>query len=86
MNEFLKSILGSFNNAPDGASGKKLTALVCTIFCIVIPIDVWVYSAFKNNEFSLLTTILTIITSFILLLFGINEYGKSKNNDNEPKE
>ena len=87
MNELWNSLLGSFNNAPDGASGKKLTALVSTIFCFVTPVLTWTYWAFKHNDFSLLTTVLTIGSSFILLLFGINSYDKLKNKDNnEPKE
>ena len=84
MNEFLKGIMGSFNNSPDGSSGKKITAMFFTIFAFIIPVIVWTYWAFNHNDFSLLTTVLTISSSAILLLFGINEIAKK--NNNEPKD
>lgn len=81
MKELFNNIVGSFNNSPDGASGKKLSALFAMIFCFVSPIVTWTYWAFKHNDFSYLTTILTIVSSFICLLFGINVYANMKNND-----
>lgn len=85
MNEIFKGLLGSFNNSPDGASGKKLTAFFSTLICFITPIVLWTYWAFTHNDWSLLTTILAIVSSFITLLFGINELGKTKDkntNDN----
>lgn len=84
MKELFNNIVGSFNNGPDGASGKKLTALFSTIFCFVAPIVTWTIWAFTHNDWSLLTGILAIVTSFICLLFGINVYEKTKStNDNK---
>ncbi len=79
--EYIKS---SLDNTGVGASGKKITALVCTVSCFVYPIVSWTYWAYHHNDFSNLTSVLTITSGFVCLLFGINEYGKK--NNNEPKD
>jgi F0F1-type ATP synthase membrane subunit a len=86
----ISNIVRSLSNDKTGFSGKKLTALVATVFCFVIPIDTWTYWAYKHNDFSLLTALVVSIGTFILALFGINVVDKYKNketaNDTETKE
>ena len=87
----LKYILGSLNNGPDGASGKKMAALFSMIFCFVIPTLTWCVWAYKHNDFSNLTTVLITSSSLITAMFVTNEVGKKINppaatsTDNEPK-
>ena len=42
MKKFINKILGSLDNGDNGASGKKMTALAITVFCVLIPTDVYV--------------------------------------------
>ncbi|MBC7523506.1 MAG: hypothetical protein H7239_03605 [Flavobacterium sp.] len=85
MKQFFKNIIGSFNNSPDGSSGKKLTALFSMIFCFVVPIVTWTVWAYQHNDFSLLTAVLVIASSLITAMFVTNEVGKKINGDNEQK-
>ena len=97
MKELFNNIVGSLNNSPDGASGKKLTALFAMVFCFVTPILTWTYWAYKHNDWNLLTGVLVIVSSLITAMFVTNEVGKKINNatnlepkeevkDNEPKK
>jgi membrane protein YdbS with pleckstrin-like domain len=87
MNQLTKKILGSLDNAENGASGKKLTALAITVFCVLIPTDVYVVWAWLNNDWSLFTGLMVIYTGLVATLFGINVVDKYKNSNNtESKE
>ncbi len=81
-------IIGSLDNSETGASGKKITALVTTVFCVVFPTVMWTLWAYKHNDWSLLTGLIVIFTGFITSLFVVNTIDKLKNNkdENENKE
>ena len=79
----------SFNNQPDGASGKKITACVVTCTCICFPMILWTISACWSNKWEQLPILLTIIVGFVSSLFAINTWDKKANpkTSNElPKE
>lgn len=65
-------IKGSLDNKKDGASGKKLTALVVTL--------TYVYSH-KFVTAEILTSVLIVDAGLITALFGINVVDKFKNKD-----
>ncbi len=83
MKEVLKKIVGSWDNSPDGASGKKITAMVSTVFCFVFPIVTWTIWAYFHNDWSLLTGILVVVSSLITAMFVTNEVGKKMNGKEE---
>ena len=67
-------ILHSLHNGNEGYSAKKLT-IFGVVTCVIAAHIKWI----TLGDFSLLTTILPIDYGFILTLFGINVYDKSKN-------
>ena len=69
-------LIGSLDNKENGASGKKLTAMFASVFCLIIPIDAWTLWAFMNNDWSQLPWIIATVTTFIAALFGINAVEK----------
>jgi len=79
MNQLVKKILGSLDNGDNGASGKKMTALFVTIFCLIVPVLTWTYWAYNHNNWDLLTGLIVIVTGFIATLFGLNVVDKYKN-------
>ena len=64
MEKLFEKILGSLDNGDNGASGKKMTALVITITCLVFPTLRWSIWAYCNNDWSLLTTIIGLYIGF----------------------
>jgi membrane protein YdbS with pleckstrin-like domain len=87
MNQLVKKILGSLDNGENGASGKKMTALVVTMTCIVFPMVTYTVWAYTHNDWSLLTGLIVALIGFVTGLFITNEVGKkyknSKANESE---
>lgn len=78
MKELFNNILNSFNNKLDtGYSAKKMTAFSIVV-CVLAAHIKWI----TLGDFKQLEMVLTIDYTFVATLFGINEYGK-KINKNE---
>jgi hypothetical protein len=76
---FVQKLINSADNSKLGFSGKKATIIALT-YCVLKMHDAWLHYALRQNDFSLFPIILGSDFSTILLLFGINEYGKKTNN------
>ncbi len=71
-------LISSFDNHSSGASSKKLTAFALVV-CVLLAHISWLKNSHAHNDYSLLTTILTIDFAFISTLFGINIADKKLN-------
>ena len=73
IKEIFDNVLASLDNDTKGYSSKKLTALVVILLVCITHIK-WL----MLGDFSQLEIVLTIDFTFIATMFGINEYGKKK--------
>lgn len=76
--KILKWFAGSADNKPGGASSKKLSLFWCLVFLATPTIFVWLYWAYKHNDWSLLIPVLGLIFADALALAGINSNEKIK--------
>ena len=83
-NNFLHWLKGSFENRTDGASARKLAAFAI-IVCVVTAHISWLKYAFIHEDFTLLSSILTIDYGFIATCLALTTYQQVKKNDAEPK-
>lgn len=80
-NKFTKAVkwfVSALDNHSTGSSGKKWTAfilVVCVVFCHAS----WLKHAYATEDYSLLTTVLTIDFAFLSALFGLNITDKKLN-------
>ena len=79
ISDKITNLFNSFSNSNIGYSGKKLSAFDLVIFCITIPMLVYTYWAYKKNDWSLLPSLLTIISGLVATLWGVNVWDKNKN-------
>lgn len=85
MKSIWKNLFNSFNNYPIGFSSKKLTIFAITLTCFIIPIVSWNFWAYKNKDWSLLASVLTIVAGLISALFAGNIIDKYKNKTDTDK-
>lgn len=85
MKDLFKNLVNSFNNFPIGFSSKKLTIFAITITCFIAPIVSWNVYAYLKKDWSLLTSILTIVAGLITALFTGNIIDKYKNKTDTDK-
>lgn len=79
-----EKILASLDDNTKGLSSRKLSAFA-VMTCIIIAHIAWIKKCFMLDDFSLLTTVLTIDYAFIGGLLGMTTYSKMKKDD-KPKD
>lgn len=86
--DLLDWLKGSADNSPGGASSKKLSAFWALVIVSSPPVFMWMVWAFKNNDWSMLTSVLTVMLAFAATCLGINaaEKIKGKASTEEPKD
>lgn len=85
--KFIKWVGASLDTDTKGMSARKASAFVI-IVCVLAAHVAWLRNAFNNNDFSLLTSVLTIDYGFIALLLGLTTWStlKSKQIEEEKKD
>ena len=81
----LSKLLSSLDDNTKGFSSRKMTAFAITL-CVIIAHSAWIKKCFTTEDFSLLTTVLTIDYAFIGGLLGLTTYSKLKYKDGKPDE
>jgi membrane protein YdbS with pleckstrin-like domain len=84
--KFLNWIKGSADNSPGGASSKKLSAFWTLVIMTTPPVLVWTYWAYKNNDWSMLVPVLTILFASVATFLSINAVEKIKGKANTEEE
>jgi hypothetical protein len=86
--DILDWLKGSADNSPGGASSKKLSAFWALVIVSSPPVFLWSIWAFKNGDWSMLTSVLTVMLAFAATCLGINaaEKIKGKADTSEPKD
>jgi len=83
---FMKWLQGSADNKPGGASSKKLSAFWTLVILISPVVWTWTYWAYKNNDWSMLVPVLTILFASVGSFLAINMYEKIKGKASTPEE
>jgi hypothetical protein len=82
MKKIIEYFMSAFDTHSKGASARKVSAF-SIMLCIVVAHAAWIKKCFMENDFSLLTTVLTIDYAFVGGLLGLTTYEKIKMKDNE---
>tara|TARA_R110002033_G_scaffold60198_3_gene110301 strand:+ start:14915 stop:15157 length:243 start_codon:yes stop_codon:yes gene_type:complete len=77
MKELLDNVKASLDDNTKGFSSRKLSALAIMI-CVIIVHGAWIKNCFIVEDFSLLSTVLTIDYTFVGGLLGLTTYSKLK--------
>lgn len=80
--DILDWLKGSADNSPGGASSKKLSAFWALVIVSSPPVFMWAFWAYKHNDWSMLTSVLTIMLTFAATCLGINAAEKIKGKAN----
>jgi len=78
MKNFIAWLQGSADNKPGGASSKKLSAFWTLVVLVTIPVLAWTLWAYNHDDWSLLISVLTILSLSIATYLGINSNEKIK--------
>lgn len=86
MKHYIGKLIASLDDNTKGFSSRKLSAFAIMV-CIVIAHIAWIKKCFMLEDFTLLTTVLTIDYGFIATLLGLTTYSKlkSKKEDEKPE-
>jgi hypothetical protein len=71
--KFTTWLQAAFENKVNGASARKLSAFSIMV-CVLVAHAAWLRKAFMENDFTLLSTVLTIDYTFILTLLGLTTW------------
>jgi hypothetical protein len=85
-NNFIEWLQGSADNKPGGASSKKLSAFWTLVVLVTVPVLTWTLWAYKHNDWSLLISVLTILSLSIATYLGINSNEKIKGKANSTEK
>jgi hypothetical protein len=78
MNQLLQWLQGSLDNAPNGASSKKLSAFWALVVLATITQFTWLAWAYNHDNWVLLEWVLTADLVFAGTALGINSIEKIK--------
>jgi len=77
MKKVIEYFISAFDTYSKGASARKVSAF-SIMLCIIVAHAAWIKKCFMENDFSLLTTVLTIDYAFVGTLLGLTTYEKIK--------
>ena len=83
MGKILECLKGSFDNAPGGASSKKLSNFWVLVVVMTPPTITWTIWAYHHDDWSLLLSVLVTLSATALAYAGINSNEKIKGKANQ---